>query len=51
MRNTSGNTVRVEAWSVQGERPTTRKVVSKVAVRDSAGRFLPATNYRGSVIG
>ena len=52
MRKTSGNKVSVEAWNVRdNDKADARKTVAKVAVRDSKGRFLPATNYRGSVVG
>jgi hypothetical protein len=50
MSRSSGNTKRVEVWTVRNpksdERVTTPTVsVTKVAVRDSLGRFHGATNF------
>lgn len=54
MSKPSGNRVSVEAWNVKTkvteDNPSGRKNVAKVAVRDSAGRFLGATNYKGSFL-
>ena len=49
MQKHSGNRVRVESWLTfpVGKQAT---VVEKVTVRRADGTFLPATNYRGSVL-
>ncbi len=50
----SDNRIRIEQWDVQDPAKafaSSRKIVTKVAVRDSAGRFHGATNFIGSVIG
>jgi hypothetical protein len=47
MSKTSGNTVRTENW-VRERGTRNERVVTKYAVRDSDGRFVGATNYRGS---
>ena len=44
---TSGNTVRTENW-VRERGTKNERTVTKYAVRDSDGRFVGATNYRGS---
>lgn len=54
MRKPSDNRVRFEQWNVRDESNkfgNRRQVVTKVAVRDSFGRFHGATNFRGSVLG
>lgn len=54
MSKPSGNKVRVESWNVHDSANrfgNHRQVVTKVAVRDPAGRFHGATNFRGSVLG
>ena len=51
MSKASGNTVRIERWTVadtSGKFSDNRKVVSKIAVRDPLGRFHGATNFKGS---
>lgn len=54
-KRSSGNRVRVESWTVRSTdtkaHPSGKAVVTKVAVRDSAGRFHGATNFKGSVVG
>jgi hypothetical protein len=50
MSNTPRYRVKPESW-VLNRGTKTEKVVAKVAVRDEHGRFHPATNFRGSVIG
>lgn len=48
----SDNRVRIERWSVKStdttKHPSGFKVVTKVAVRDSKGRFHGSTNFQGS---
>lgn len=55
MAKSSGNRVKVESWNVRQPvttlTPSGRGVVTKIATRDSKGRFLPSTNYRGTVLG
>lgn len=49
MSKSTGNKVRVETWSVK-KGTAQAAVVTKVAVRNSAGQFHGATNFRGSVL-
>jgi len=54
MSKPSDNRVKVEQWNVadaSGRFSDNRKVVTKVAVRNSLGQFHGATNFRGSVLG
>lgn len=55
MQKRSDNRVRVERWAVKAQDktkfPDGRKVVTKVAVRNSRGQFHGATNFKGSVVG
>lgn len=54
MNKTSGNKVRVEQWDVRdrsNKYGNGRAVITKVAVRNSAGQFHGATNFKGSVLG
>lgn len=46
MSKRSENKVRIETWNV-----AKGGTVTKVAVRNSAGQFHGATNFRGSVLG
>lgn len=53
MARSTGNRVRVETWNVRDRANrfgNGRMVVTKIAVRDSRGRYLGATNYRGTVL-
>lgn len=55
MSKSSDNRVRVEHWAVKAadkvRHPDGKKVVTKVAVRNSLGQFHGATNFKGSVLG
>jgi hypothetical protein len=54
MSKSSDNRVKVENWNVADPAKRFsdgRVVVTKVAVRDSRGRFHGATNFKGSVLG
>lgn len=54
MSKSTDNVVRIENWNVETPKtpvfPSGRKVVAKVAVRNSKGQFHGATNFKGSVI-
>jgi hypothetical protein len=53
MAKSSGNRVRVEQWNVADSKrryPNGRVVVTKIAARDSKGRFHGSTNFKGSVL-
>lgn len=54
MSKSSGNRVRVEDWLVRDTKNRYnvggKRVAKKVVVRDSAGRFHGATNFRGSLL-
>lgn len=53
MSKSSDNRVRVEQWNVKDDQrrfSDGRKVVTKVAVRNSRGQFHGATNFKGSVL-
>lgn len=54
MQKPTINTVKVESWNVRDAKNQfgdSRKVVTKVAVRNRLGQFHGATNFRGSVLG
>ena len=54
MSKPSDNVVRIESWNVEDPKNThgdKRKVISKIAVRNSLGQFHGATNFRGSRMG
>lgn len=54
MQKPTVNRVRVENWNVRDSANRfgdSRKVVTKVAVRNHLGQFHGATNFRGSVLG
>lgn len=55
MSKVSDNKVKVERWAVKSDdktlHPSGKKVVTKVAVRNSLGQFHGATNFRGSRLG
>lgn len=53
MSKTSDNIVRIEQWNVTDPKKQfsdNRKVITKVAVRNSLGQFHGATNFRGSAL-
>lgn len=51
----SDNVIRIEQWTVQADDtkkfPSGKKVVTKIATRNSKGQFHGATNFRGSQVG